>query len=166
MRRIHLARQRDLLRRGELDFWGRLWHRIIGITVGYGYRPTTALLWWAGTLALSVLLIVGVAGPAGLVNRTTATGGQLTSCSPLEQIGLALNTATPLVKSTSEQPLPDRHHHRCWPDRHRRNLDPAGPRLVLRHIVHRRIHGTGAEIALRRSAARACDSQQKSAFAK
>jgi hypothetical protein len=104
VRRIHLARQRDLLRRGELDFWGRLWHRITGITVGYRYRPTTALLWWAGTLALLVVLIVGVAGPAGLVNRTTATGGQLTSCSPLEQIGLALKTATPLVKPTSQQP--------------------------------------------------------------
>jgi hypothetical protein len=103
VRRIHLARQRDLLRRGELDFWGRLWHRITGITVGYGYRPTIALLWWAGTLALSVLLIAGVAGPAGLVNRTTATGGKPTSCSLVEQIGLALNMATPLVKPSSQQ---------------------------------------------------------------
>lgn len=104
VRRIHLARQRDMLRRGDLDFWGRLWHRITGITVGYGYRPAIALLWWAGTLALSVLLIVGVAGPAGLVNRTTTTAVQPTPCSLVEQIGLALNMATPLVKPGSQQP--------------------------------------------------------------
>lgn len=103
VRRIHLARQRDLLRRGELDFWGRLWHRITGLTVGYGYRPANALLWWAGTLALSVLLIAGVAGPAGLVNRTTTTGGPPTSCSVVEQIGFALNTAIPLVNPSSQQ---------------------------------------------------------------
>ncbi|KAA9154335.1 hypothetical protein FPZ12_032560, partial [Amycolatopsis acidicola] len=28
VRRIHVARQRDLLRRGGLDFWGRGWHRL------------------------------------------------------------------------------------------------------------------------------------------
>jgi hypothetical protein len=97
VRRIHVARQRDLLRRGDLDFWGRLWHRITGLTVGYGYRPAIALLWWAGTLVVSVLLIVAVAGPAGLVSRT---GGQ--SCSLVEQAGLAFNMATPLVKPSSQ----------------------------------------------------------------
>lgn len=103
VRRIHLARQRDLLRRGELDFWGALWHRITGLTVGYGYRPSLALLWWAGALVLSVLLIAGVAGPAGLVAHVATTGGQPTSCSLVEQVGLALNAATPLVKPDSQQ---------------------------------------------------------------
>lgn len=106
VRRIHLARQRDLLQRGDLDLWGRLWHRITGITVGYGYRPAIALLWWVGTLALSVLLIAGVAGvagPAGLVDHPSLPGGLATSCSLVEQIGLALNSITPLVNPSSQQ---------------------------------------------------------------
>jgi hypothetical protein len=102
VRRIHLARQRDLLRRGELDFLGRLWHRITGLTVGYGYRPAVALLWWVGAVLASVLLIAGVAGPAGLITRVN-TSGQPQQCSAVEQVGLALNTATPLVKPDSQQ---------------------------------------------------------------
>jgi hypothetical protein len=102
VRRIHLARQRDLLRRGELDFLGRLWHRITGLTVGYGYRPAVALLWWVGAVLVSVLLIAGVAGPAGLTTRVN-TSGQPQQCSVVEQVGLALNTATPLVKPDSQQ---------------------------------------------------------------
>lgn len=107
VRRIHVARQRDLLRRGNLDYAGKVWHRLTGLTVGYGYRPAVALLWWLGALVLSGLLVVGVAGPAGL----TLHAGQPGSCSLVEQIGLALNTATPLVKPDMQQ--------RC-------QLDPAG----------------------------------------
>jgi hypothetical protein len=99
VRRIHLARQRDLLRRGTLDRGGKVWHRLTGLTVGYGYRPAVALLWWLGALVLSGLLVVGVAGPAGL----TLHGGQPGSCPLVEQIGLALNTATPLVKPDVQQ---------------------------------------------------------------
>jgi hypothetical protein len=98
VRRVHVARQRDLLRRGDLDFWGRLWQRITGLTVGYGYRPTIALLWWAGALLLSALLIAGVAGPAGLAVHAPGR-----PCSLVDQLGLALNTATPLVKPDSRQ---------------------------------------------------------------
>jgi hypothetical protein len=107
VRRIHVARQRDLLRRGDLAPGAKLWHRLTGLTVGFGYRPTVALLWWLGALLLSVLLIVGVAGPAGLTQRAGQPGG----CALVEQVGLALNTATPLVKPDVQQ--------RC-------QLDPAG----------------------------------------
>ncbi|HVV14059.1 hypothetical protein [Amycolatopsis sp.] len=99
VRRIHVARQRDLLRRGGLDWWGRLWHRITGLTVGYGYRPAIALLWWAGVFLLAVLLIAGFAGPAGLAVRVGAAGG----CSVVDQVGLALDTTVPLLKSTAQQ---------------------------------------------------------------
>jgi uncharacterized protein YjbI with pentapeptide repeats len=97
VRLINLAAQRDLLRRGRLDFWARGWHRITGLVLGYGYRPSRALLWWAGTLALALVLLVGVGGPAGLI---TAHGVR---CGTADQAGLALNTATPLVKPAGEQ---------------------------------------------------------------
>ncbi|MTD52797.1 hypothetical protein [Amycolatopsis pithecellobii] len=86
VRRIHIVRQKDLLRRGQLGFWGRLWHRITGLTVGYGYRPALALVWLIGTVLTSVLVTVVAARPTG-------------SCSVVERVGPALSTVTPLVKA-------------------------------------------------------------------
>lgn len=110
VRRIHLARHRDLLRRGNLDLWSRTWHRVTGLTVGYGYRPALALLWLVATLFTSVLLVTAVAAPAGLATRSApattaaAVAAQPTApCSPVEQIGLALNAATPLIKPDDQQ---------------------------------------------------------------
>jgi hypothetical protein len=88
VRRIRIAQHRDLLRRGRLTRWGRVWHRITGATVGYGYRPATALLWLLGTLAVSAAVVLG----SGAVR-----------CSGVEQIGYALNAAAPLVKTDAVQ---------------------------------------------------------------
>ncbi|MCS7481458.1 hypothetical protein ACFFQW_22845 [Umezawaea endophytica] len=97
VRRVRVAQQKDLLRRGTLTRWGRLWHRVTGATVGYGYRPAIALLWLAATLTAAIVLVVAVAGPSGLTRATTGP------CSTVEQIGLALNAATPLVKPDTQQ---------------------------------------------------------------
>jgi hypothetical protein len=83
VRRIRVAAQRDLRHRGQLSRWGRTWHLIRGVTVGHGYRPGLALVWLAGVLAVSV----GVVLVSGAVR-----------CSVVEQVGYALNVATPLVK--------------------------------------------------------------------
>ena len=83
VRRIRVAQQRDLRRRGQLSRWGRAWHLVRGMTVGHGYRPALALLWLAGVLAVSVAIV-------------TVSGA--VRCSAVEQIGYALNVATPLVK--------------------------------------------------------------------
>jgi hypothetical protein len=83
VRRIRVAAQRDLRRRGQLSRWGRIWHVVRGVTVGHGYRPALALVWLAGVLAVSV----GVVLASGAVR-----------CSTVEQVGYALNVATPLVK--------------------------------------------------------------------
>ncbi|GLY51723.1 hypothetical protein Lesp01_53790 [Lentzea sp. NBRC 102530] len=83
VRRIRVAQQRDLRRRGQLSRWGRGWHLVRGVTVGHGYRPGLALVWLAGVLAVSV----GVVLTSGAVR-----------CSVVEQVGYALNVATPLVK--------------------------------------------------------------------
>lgn len=88
VRRIRVAQQRDLLRRGRLTRWSRAWHRVTGATVGYGYRPATALLWLLGTLAVSAAVVLG----SGAVR-----------CSTVEQIGYALNAAAPLVKTDAVQ---------------------------------------------------------------
>ncbi|HEX6354725.1 hypothetical protein [Actinophytocola sp.] len=97
VRRIRISQQRDLSRRGQLTRRGRIWHRVTGLTVGYGYRPSAALLWLAATLAIAILVIVGVAGPAGLVRGATGP------CSVVEQVGVGLNAATPLIKPDTQQ---------------------------------------------------------------
>lgn len=83
VRRIRVAAQRDLRLRGQLSRWGRAWHLIRGVTVGHGYRPGLALVWLAGVLAVSVAVV-------------TLSGA--VRCSAVEQVGYALNVATPLVK--------------------------------------------------------------------
>lgn len=99
VRRVHVARQRDLLRRGNLAAGARVWHRITGATVGYGYRPAVALVWWLAVLVVSVVLVVAVAGPLGLTVRP----GQPGACAVVDRIGLALDTVTPLVKLDAVQ---------------------------------------------------------------
>jgi hypothetical protein len=94
---IRIAQQQDLLRRGQLSRRGKMWRRVTGLTVGYGYRPANALAWFAATLALAIVLITAVAGPAGLVR------GPSGPCSVVEQVGPALNTATPLIKLDGQQ---------------------------------------------------------------
>lgn len=83
VRRIRVAQQRDLRRRGRLSRWGRAWHLVRGVTVGHGYRPGLALVWLAGVLVVSVTVVLS----SGAVR-----------CSVVEQVGYALNVATPLVK--------------------------------------------------------------------
>lgn len=83
VRRIRVAAQHDLRRRGQLSRWGRAWHLVRGVTVGHGYRPGLALVWLAGVLAASVAVVL----LSGAVR-----------CSAVEQVGYALNVATPLVK--------------------------------------------------------------------
>ncbi|HEX7303663.1 hypothetical protein [Lentzea sp.] len=84
VRRIRVAQQRDLRRRGQLSRWGRLWHLVRGVTVGHGYRPGLALVWLAGVLAVSVGVVL-------------VSGG--VRCSVVEQVGYALNVAAPLLKA-------------------------------------------------------------------
>ncbi len=87
VRRIRIAAQRDLRRRGHLSRWDRVWHVIRGMTVGHGYRPGLALVWLAGVLAVSVGVVlssgrqpvrprvdVAAAGP-GLGVRDPVRGG-------------------------------------------------------------------------------------------
>jgi hypothetical protein len=61
-RRVLLAKQRR--RRRTLGFGGRVWGRLLDVTVGYGYRPWLAGLWLAAlTLAGSQVFRVGEREP-------------------------------------------------------------------------------------------------------
>ncbi|NGY59470.1 hypothetical protein G7043_11085 [Lentzea sp. NEAU-D13] len=92
-RKVLIAQQRDLRHRG--DPGNKLWHRILGVTLGYGYKPSRAL---AGLLATFVLAI-GLVWTAGTYHGLTpAKDRPADACSPVNRISLAADLAIPLVK--------------------------------------------------------------------
>lgn len=53
-RRVAIAKQRA--RRRRLPRPARLWNRLLGVTVGYGYQPWRAVWWLFGFVAVGALL--------------------------------------------------------------------------------------------------------------
>jgi hypothetical protein len=42
---VLIAKQVDLRRYGDLWWWAKLWNRVLGFSIGHGYKPHRALLW-------------------------------------------------------------------------------------------------------------------------
>ncbi|GHH60310.1 oxidoreductase [Lentzea cavernae] len=92
-RKVLIAQQEDLRRYG--DPGNKLWHWFLGVTLGYGYRPSRAV---AGLL-VTFLLAIGLVWTAGQFNGLTpAKDRPADSCSPVNRISLAADLAIPLVK--------------------------------------------------------------------
>lgn len=92
-RKVLIAQQRDLRHRG--DPGNKLWHRILGITLGYGYKPSRALIGLLTTFVLALCLVWTTNAYNGL---TPAKDRPADSCSPVNRISLAADLAIPLVK--------------------------------------------------------------------
>ena len=63
---VLIAKQEDLIRHGKLSWWGRLTRRILGVTIGHGYRSGRALL-WSLAFVIAGALIFGWANAHGLM---------------------------------------------------------------------------------------------------
>ncbi len=63
---VLIAKQEDLIRHGKLSWWGRLTRRILGVTIGHGYRSGRALL-WSLAFVIAGALIFGWANARGLM---------------------------------------------------------------------------------------------------
>jgi hypothetical protein len=92
-RKVLIAQQRDLRRRG--DPGNKLWHRILGLTLGYGYKPSRALIGLLATFVLALCLVWTAGAHNGL---TPAKDRPADACSPVNRISLAADLAIPLVK--------------------------------------------------------------------
>ena len=102
-RRVLIAQQQDLRRRGEIGGWFTTSvHWLWGSLAGYGYR--------AGRIALALIAVLALSGLAGWWAGHTVTGpGQHaaqhtnttsragTPCSTIEQIGLGIDRGLPLA---------------------------------------------------------------------
>ncbi|MGK5740225.1 hypothetical protein [Micromonospora sp. URMC 103] len=99
-RTVLMAQRRDQIRRAGLTASERLWGRLTGITLGYGYQPWRALLLLLVTLGAAVALSVTGGHHGGLAQKP-ATGGTVaaTGCATIDQIGVGLDLGTPLIRT-------------------------------------------------------------------
>lgn len=93
-RQVLVAQRREQLRSGAITGrLERLWSRVTGLTLGYGYQPWRALVGLLGVIAVAVVLAVVLGGGGALA----ATGGG--ACTVVEQVGVELDLGTPLVST-------------------------------------------------------------------
>lgn len=97
-RRVLVAQQEHLRDSGLLTGWARRRHRLLGVTLGYGYQSWRAVAGLLATIAVAVVLLV-TAGSA--TARAEATGRPVGGCPLVERIGLAIDTTVPLVDTGS-----------------------------------------------------------------
>jgi hypothetical protein len=100
-RRILIAQQHDLSDRGGLSGWLRLRHRLLGVTLGYGYQSWRALAGLSATLAIAITLAVA-AGAQGIAVHTKDTATPGAHCALVEQVGLGVDLGAPLVNTGSK----------------------------------------------------------------
>jgi hypothetical protein len=101
-RRILIAQNDDLIDRDTVRGATRLQHRLMRITLRYGYESWRALAGLGLTVGVAVIFVLLICAPMDLVAQATASGN-LPGCPAMEQVGLALNLAIPLVDAASPQ---------------------------------------------------------------
>ncbi|MFD4643850.1 hypothetical protein ACFWN2_41535 [Lentzea sp. NPDC058436] len=92
-RKVLIAQQEDLRRHG--DPGNKLWHWFLGVTLGYGYKPSRAVIGLLVTFLLALCLVWTTNAYNGL---TPAKDRPADSCSPVNRFSLAADLAIPLVK--------------------------------------------------------------------
>ncbi|HEY0534487.1 MAG TPA: hypothetical protein VGD29_23110 [Actinoplanes sp.] len=98
VRKILMAQRRDQIRRRAVTGWDRVWARLTGLTLGFGYQPWRALLMLLLVLGLSVGAAV-TAGHRGGLADTSSSATPRAPCSVTEQIGVGLDLGIPLLRT-------------------------------------------------------------------
>ncbi len=100
-RRVLVAQQRDLRRRGDLGGpLRRALHATGGVLIGYGYRPWRALAFLLAVLGLATALVLS-ADANHLTAHPRAVGGD--PCTLVENVGLGADIAIPLLGTGGKQ---------------------------------------------------------------
>lgn len=97
-RAILIAQRRDQLRRAEPSRSARLWGRLTGLVLGYGYQSWRALVLLLVTLVAAVTLSVAGGEQGGLARKATAAAAAA-PCTTIEHVGVGLDLGTPLLKT-------------------------------------------------------------------
>lgn len=100
VRKILIAQRRDQLDRGPLTKHGeRLWAKITGVTLGYGYQPWRALLFLLGVVVTSVVLAVILGAHGALVHPQDPKNlsASTVPCTVTERLDVGLEVGTPFL---------------------------------------------------------------------
>ena len=102
-REVLIAQRQDQLDRKALTGRGeRAWARFTGAILGYGYKPSRALLYLLGVIIISIILSV-ILGPHGGLAKPNPPSQKLTvHCTALERIAVGLDLGTPLISTNTE----------------------------------------------------------------
>jgi hypothetical protein len=68
MRRVLIAKQDDLRRRGSLNWWGKCWNWLLGISIKHGYIPHRILFAMVLFVCLGTVLF-GLGFDNGLMSK-------------------------------------------------------------------------------------------------
>jgi len=97
-RDVLMAQRKDQLDRGALTGASqRAWARFTGVVLGYGYRPSRALLFLLGVLAVSVILATVLGAHGALAQPRLSGSARLAApCTPLQRVAVGLDVGEPL----------------------------------------------------------------------
>jgi hypothetical protein len=100
VRKVLMEQRRHQVRSGAMSGRAaRAWAQLTGITLGYGYQPWRALI---GLLAVVVLgVFLSLFSPDDALAHPTGSTTPGAACSPVERIGVGLDTALPLIKTSA-----------------------------------------------------------------
>jgi hypothetical protein len=98
-RRILMEQRRQQIRTKTLSGTGaRLWARLTGLTLGYGYQPWRALVGLLVVLAAAIVLCLSTGSGLQQTKNTASPG---TNCTAVQRVGVAVDLALPLVKTSA-----------------------------------------------------------------
>lgn len=102
-RKILIAQRRDQLKRNVISSRPeRVWAKVTGLTLGYGYQPWRALTGLVAIVAAAIALTILAGGHHGGLVHAAGTARPGTPCTTLEQIGVGVDLGLPLIKSTAK----------------------------------------------------------------
>lgn len=105
VRHIHIAQRQAQLDRRVLTGRDRLWVRITGLTLGYGYQPWRALLILLGLVVTSVVLTITLGAHGALSHQDPndpATAA--VPCSITERVDVGLDVGAPFLNTHTQNP--------------------------------------------------------------
>jgi hypothetical protein len=104
VRQILIAQRQAQLDRGLLTGRERLWARITGITLGYGYQPWRALLFLLGVVVTSVVLAVTLGAHGALTHPLDPTNPATATvpCSLTERVDVGLEVGAPFLDTHAQ----------------------------------------------------------------
>lgn len=102
VRQILIAQRQAQLERGVLTGRDRLWTRITGITLGYGYQPWRALLFLLGVVVTSVVVAVILGGQGALVHPQDPAAATV-PCTVAERVDVGLEVTAPFLGTPAQE---------------------------------------------------------------